>query len=151
MLCNAYDDMSNFSARSKHQRCDNIPLDLIIEAIRWGSLSLVDAFDVPLGGTCHETFTRGVMAPPARVRAGGDSDSPTRRSWKDSTTYSVIPTNSSFVGDGCIRCATRWPTVPAALRRPNGNAAKVPRVRCFGESGSPPTSYIMSLAKEKVR
>ena len=21
MLCNAYDDMSNFSARSKHQRC----------------------------------------------------------------------------------------------------------------------------------
>ena len=23
MLCNAYDDMSNFSARSKHQRCYN--------------------------------------------------------------------------------------------------------------------------------
>ena len=48
-----------------------IPLDLVIEAVRWGSLSLVDAFDIPLGGTCHETFTRGVMAPPAGVRAGG--------------------------------------------------------------------------------
>ena len=48
-----------------------IPLDLIIEVIHWGSLSLVDAFDVSLGGTCHETFTRGVMAPPARVRARG--------------------------------------------------------------------------------
>ena len=48
-----------------------IPLDLIVKVIRWGSLSLVDAFDVSLGGTCHETFTSGVMAPPARVRAGG--------------------------------------------------------------------------------
>ena len=48
-----------------------IPLDLIIKVIRWGSLSLVDAFDVPLGGTCHETFTRGVMAPLAGVRVGG--------------------------------------------------------------------------------
>ena len=71
MLCNAYDDMSNFSARSKHQRCDNIPLDLIIEAIRWGSLSLVDAFNIPLEGTYHETFMRGVMAPPTGVRARG--------------------------------------------------------------------------------
>ena len=31
----------------------------------------MDAFDMSLGGTCHETFTRGVMAPPAEVRAGG--------------------------------------------------------------------------------
>ena len=42
-----------------------IPLDLIVEVIRWGSLFLVDAFDMSLGGTYHETFTRGVMAPPA--------------------------------------------------------------------------------------
>ena len=48
-----------------------IPLNLIIEAIRWGSLSLMNAFDVPLGGTYHETFTRGVMAPLARVRVRG--------------------------------------------------------------------------------
>jgi len=48
-----------------------IPLNLVVEVIRWGSLSLVNAFDVSLGGTYHETFTRGVMAPPARVRARG--------------------------------------------------------------------------------
>ena len=48
-----------------------IPLDLIVEVVRRGSLSLVDAFDVSLGGTCHETFMRGVMAPPARVRVEG--------------------------------------------------------------------------------
>jgi len=48
-----------------------IPLDLIVEVVRWDSLFVVDAFDMSLEGTCHETFTRGVMAPPARVRAGG--------------------------------------------------------------------------------
>ena len=36
-----------------------IPLDLIVEVVCWGSLSLVDAFDVSLEGTCHEIFTRG--------------------------------------------------------------------------------------------
>ncbi|XP_066344145.1 uncharacterized protein [Miscanthus floridulus] len=45
-----------------------IPLDLVTEVVRWGSLSLVDAFDVSLGDTIHETFTRRVMAPPAKVR-----------------------------------------------------------------------------------
>jgi hypothetical protein len=30
----------------------------------------MDTFDVPLGDAYHETFTRGVMAPPARVRVG---------------------------------------------------------------------------------
>ena len=50
-------------------RC--LPLGLIIEAVHWGSILLVDAFDVPLGGTCHEAFTRGVMAPPAGVKARG--------------------------------------------------------------------------------
>ena len=48
-----------------------LPLGLIIEAICWGSLPLMDAFDVSLGGTCHETLTRGVMAPPAGVKAIG--------------------------------------------------------------------------------
>ena len=48
-----------------------IPLDLIIEVIYWGSPSLMDAFDVSLRDTYHETFSRGVMAPPAGVRAGG--------------------------------------------------------------------------------
>ena len=48
-----------------------IPLDLVVEVICWGSPSLVDAFDVTLGGTCHETFSRGVMAPPAGFRVGG--------------------------------------------------------------------------------
>ena len=48
-----------------------IPLSLIVEAIHWGSLSLMDAFNVSLGGTCHETLTRGVMAPRAGVKVGG--------------------------------------------------------------------------------
>jgi hypothetical protein len=46
-----------------------LPIGLIIEVICWGSLPLMDALDVPLGGTHHEAFTRGVMASPARVRA----------------------------------------------------------------------------------
>jgi len=48
-----------------------IPLDLIAEVICWGSLSLMDAFNVSLEGTYNETFMRGVMAPPTRVRVGG--------------------------------------------------------------------------------
>ena len=48
-----------------------IPLDLVVEVIHWGSLSLVDAFNVSLGGTFHETFIRGMMALLAGVRAGG--------------------------------------------------------------------------------
>ena len=40
-----------------------IPLELIIEVVCWGSPSLINAFDLSLGGTCHETFSRGVMAP----------------------------------------------------------------------------------------
>ena len=46
-----------------------IPLDLIVEVICWDSLLLMDAFDMSLGGTYHEAFTRGVMATPAGVRA----------------------------------------------------------------------------------
>ena len=47
-----------------------IPLDLIVEVVCWGSPSLVDAFVVSLRGSCHEIFSRGVMAPPAGVRVG---------------------------------------------------------------------------------
>ena len=81
----------------------------------------------------------------------GDSDSPARRSWKDSVTYSVIPTNSSFVGGDGVRCATGWPMVSVVLRRPDGSATGVLRMRYSGESGSPPVSYIMTLANEKMR
>ena len=49
----------------------SIPLVPIIKVVHWGSLFPVDAFDVSLGGTCHKTFKRGVMAPPAGVRGGG--------------------------------------------------------------------------------
>ena len=48
-----------------------IPLDHVVEVVCWGSPSLMDAIDVSLGGTRHETFSRGVMAPPARVRVRG--------------------------------------------------------------------------------
>jgi len=48
-----------------------IPLDLIVEVVGWGSLSLMDPFDMSLKGTYHETFMRGMMAPPAGVRARG--------------------------------------------------------------------------------
>ena len=34
-----------------------IPLDLVVEVIYWGSPSLMDAFEVSLGGTCRETFS----------------------------------------------------------------------------------------------
>ena len=48
-----------------------IPLNLVVEVIRWGSLFLMDAFDVSLRGTCHETFMRGAVAAPVGVRVGG--------------------------------------------------------------------------------
>ena len=81
----------------------------------------------------------------------GDSDSPTRRSSKDSMAYLAIPTNSSLAGDGGVRCATRWPTVSAALRRPDESAVEELRMRYSRASGSPLISYVMMLAKEKVR
>ena len=48
-----------------------LSLGLVIEVIHWGSLLFMDAFDMSLGGTCHETLMRGVMTPLARVRARG--------------------------------------------------------------------------------
>ena len=59
--------------------------------------------------------------------------------------------NSSFVGDGAVCCATEWPSVSMALRRPNGSAVEALRIRYSGESGSPPASCAMTLANDKVR
>ena len=95
--------------------------------------------------------SEGGMDPLARVRVVGQLRFSRERSWKDSTMYSVIPTNSSFVGDGGVRCATRWPTVSVALRRPNGSAVGALQMRYSREKGSPPVSYAMTLANEKVR
>ena len=128
-----------------------IPIDLVIKVIHWGSLSLMDAFNISLGGTYHETFMRGVMAPLLELELEGDSVSTTRRSWKDSMTYSVIPMNPSFIGNGVMCCATRWPTVSTALRRPVRSTVGVLWMRYSGERGSPPTSYILMLVNEKVR
>ena len=75
-----------------------IPLDLVVEVVCQGSLLLMDAFDVSLGGTYHKTFMRGVMAPLLESELEGDFDSPMRRSWKDSTMCSITPMNSSLAG-----------------------------------------------------
>jgi hypothetical protein len=40
--------------------------------------------------------------------------------------------------------------VSMALCKPNGYDAEASRVRTSGEIGSPPVSYVMTLAKEKV-
>ena len=48
MLCNAYDDMSNFSARSKHQRCYIYPL---VQSVSHSSHS-----PVPYFFSCPRTF-----------------------------------------------------------------------------------------------
>ena len=47
-----------------------LPLGLVTKVVCWSSPPM-DTFDVPLGGTCHEAFMRGVMASPTRVRARG--------------------------------------------------------------------------------
>ena len=50
----------------------------------------------------------------------------------------LFPMNPSFIGDEGVHCATRWPTVSAALRRPNGSAVGALRMRYFrGEWLSP--------------
>jgi len=64
---------------------------------------------------------------------------------------SITPMNSLSAGGETIRCATRWLTVAAALRRPNGSTVGVLYVGCFGERGSPPVSRAMSFVSEKVR
>ena len=82
----------------------------------------------------------GPWLPQLESEVEGDSVSPTRRSWKDFMTYSVIPMNSSFVEDEGVCCATGWSTVSAALWG-----------RYSGERGSPLASYAMMLVNEKVR
>ena len=66
-------------------------------------------------------------------------------------TYSVIPMNSSFVGDGGVRCAIRWPMVSVVLRRPDGSIVVALRMRYSREMSSPSVSCVMTLANEKVR
>ena len=44
----------------------------------------------------------------------------------------IIPTNS-FEGDEIVCCATRWLTVAAALRRPNGSTVGALHVECSRE------------------
>jgi hypothetical protein len=44
----------------------------------------MDTFNMPLGGVCHEAFVRRVMAPPLESELEIISESPMRRSWKDS-------------------------------------------------------------------
>jgi len=64
--------VSGFQLLHLHARWGRcLPLVLVVEVVRRGTLLLVDAFDVSLGGTYHGAFTRGVMASPARVRARG--------------------------------------------------------------------------------
>ena len=65
--------------------------------------------------------------------------------WADRWVY------QSFVGNEGMRCTTRWPTISVALRRLNEGAVGVLWMRYSGESGSSPTSYIMTLVNEKVR
>ena len=50
-------------------RC--LPFGFIAKVAHWDSLLCGDAFDVSLGGTRHEAFPGGVMAPLAGVRARG--------------------------------------------------------------------------------
>ena len=50
-------------------RC--LPFGFITEVTHRGSHLHRNAFDVSLGGTRHEAFLGGMMAPPTRVRARG--------------------------------------------------------------------------------
>ena len=65
-------------------------------------------------------------------------------------TCSITPTNSLFMGGRTMRRATRWLTVAAALRRPNGSAVGAHRMWCSGERDPPPENHAMSLASERV-
>jgi len=64
--------MSGFQLLHPHGRWGHcLPFGHIAEVVRRGSPLLGDAFDVSLGGTRHESFLGGVMAPPAGVKARG--------------------------------------------------------------------------------
>ena len=49
----------------------SLPFGFATEVAHQGSLLHGDAFDISLGGTCHEAFPRGVMTPTVGVRARG--------------------------------------------------------------------------------
>jgi len=54
--------VSGFQLLHSHARWGYcLPLGLVIKVVHWGSLLLMDAFDVSLRGTYHEAFVRGVM------------------------------------------------------------------------------------------
>ena len=74
-----------------------------------------------LGGTRQWLKTLGALPSAMATR------------WRSDETLSIIPMNSLFAGDGIVRCATRWLTVAAALRRPNGSAVGSLRAECSGE------------------
>ena len=46
MLCNAYDDMPSFSARSKHQRCYRIVLICLIVICKWSNQNFLYAANI---------------------------------------------------------------------------------------------------------
>jgi hypothetical protein len=61
------------------------------------------------------------------------------------------PDELTVCGRGHIRYAMWWSTTVAVLHRPNRSTVEASQVRYIGESGSPLTSYVMMLTKEKVR
>ena len=64
--------LSGFQLLHPHARWGRcLPFSFVAKVAHRGSLLHGDAFDVSLGGTRHEAFLGGVMAPPARVRAKG--------------------------------------------------------------------------------
>ena len=78
-------------------------------------------------------------------------ESDLRRSFMDSVTQSVIPTNSSFAGGRRVRRAIYSSAFDAALWRPKGYAIRaLPRMLPKG-SVSLPFSCSMMLAYEKKR
>jgi hypothetical protein len=67
-------DLSLFGSQLLHPHVrwgHCLHFSFIAEVAHRGSLIHEDAFDMSLGGTHHEAFLGGVMAPPARVRARG--------------------------------------------------------------------------------
>lgn len=67
----------------------------------------------------------------------------------DSEVQSAIPKILSSMGSeqkcNAMRCCMSW----AALRKPKGNIIMTPSVGIYGESGSPPESWAITLVREK--
>ena len=73
------------------------------------------------------------MAPLPESEPASNPGPSMRRPWRDFVTLLIIPTNSLFMGDGIVRCATRWLTVVTALQRPNGSAIEALHAECSRE------------------